>query len=178
MQLPYWVKVTFLPSILAILTTPGENMWKISVKSSLCEVMSHQSWATKLEQGNIFRSMCQEFCPQGEHAWQVGHAWQRGMHGRGACMAGGGMHDRGACMVCGACMAGGMHGRGACMVGGVCGRGGMHGGGACIGGCAWQGCAWHGGVLREHAWQGWHAWWGACIMGGMHGRGVHGMGAC
>ena len=43
--------------------------------------------ATKLGQGNIFRSVCQEFCPQGGG----------GMHGRGACMAGGcawqeGMH--------------------------------------------------------------------------------------
>ena len=62
--------------------------------------------ATKLGQGNIFRSVCQEFCPQG-----------------GACVAGG-MHG------------GGMHGRGhvwwghawqgACMVGRMCGRGGMH----------------------------------------------------
>ena len=25
--------------------------------------------ATKLGQGNIFRSMCQEFCPQGGHVW-------------------------------------------------------------------------------------------------------------
>ena len=42
----------------------------------------------KLQQGNIFRSVCQEFCPQG-----------------GVCMAGG---------MCGSgtCMAGGMHGRG------------------------------------------------------------------
>ena len=50
------------------------------------------------------------------------HAWQKGMHGRGACVA------RGTCVaggVCGgghawqgACMAGGVRGRGACMVGG------------------------------------------------------------
>ena len=34
----------------------------------------------------------------------------RGVHGRGACVAGGGVHGRGACM------AGGMHGwEGACM---------------------------------------------------------------
>ena len=76
--------------------------------------------ATKLGQGNIFRSMCQEFCPQG------------GKHGRGACVA------RVVCVSWGACMAGGVHGRGACMagghawkgacmVGGVHGRGGLHG---------------------------------------------------
>ena len=23
-----------------------------------------------------------------------------------------------------------------------------------------------------------HAWWGACMVGGMHGRGVHGRGVC
>ena len=62
--------------------------------------------ATKLGQGNIFRSVCQEFCPRGGacvaggingrgHAWQVGgmhggHAWQgAGGHAwRGACVAG------------------------------------------------------------------------------------------
>ena len=36
--------------------------------------------ATKLGQGNIFRSVCQEFCSQGGmcaggHAWQMGCAW-------------------------------------------------------------------------------------------------------
>ena len=55
--------------------------------------------ATKLGQGNIFKSMCQEFCPQD-----------------GACMAGG-VHGRGhawqgACMAGGVCVAGGVHGRG------------------------------------------------------------------
>ena len=74
--------------------------------------------ATKLGQGNIFRSVCQEFCPQGKlgmcgggsmHAG--GHAWQGGMHGEGACVAGGhawwgGMHGRGTCMAGeGVCMA-------------------------------------------------------------------------
>ena len=44
----------------------------------------------KLGQVNIFRSVCQEFCPQG------------GMHGRGMC-------GRGVCGR-GVCMAGGMHG--------------------------------------------------------------------
>ena len=95
--------------------------------------------ATKLGQGNIFRSVCQEFCPQGGGS----------MHGRGACMAGGvcmvgGMHGReGVCMAGGhawwggACVAGGwgMCGRGhawqgACMAGGMCGRGSVHGRGA------------------------------------------------
>ena len=65
--------------------------------------------ATKLGQGNIFRSVFQEFCPWGARAWQ------------------------------GACMAGGMHGRGhawwgACMVGGCAWQGGV-----CSGGHAWQG---------------------------------------
>ena len=72
--------------------------------------------ATKLGQGNIFTSVCQEFCPLGGRAWQ------------GACVVGG-MHS-GGCAWQGACMAGGhvwqgegdMHGRGACMAGGVRGR--------------------------------------------------------
>ena len=56
--------------------------------------------ATKLGQGNIFRSVCQQFCPQGGmrgcsggHAWfySGGHAWfylGGGMHGFiwGVCM--------------------------------------------------------------------------------------------
>ena len=75
-----------------------------------------------LGQGNIFRSVCQEFCPGG-----------------GACVAGG-MHGRGhvwqgACMAGGACVA-----WGPCMVGGgMCGREGVHGRGACVvGGCVWH----------------------------------------
>ena len=73
--------------------------WILKLKASL-------PLATKLGQGNIFRSLCQEFCLQGG-----GCAWQGGVRGRGACVAGG-----------------------ACMVGGVCGRwGGMCGrGGACV----------------------------------------------
>ena len=53
-----------------------------------------------------------------------GHVWQ------GACVAGG-MHS-GVCVVAG-CVCGGMHGRGACMAGGACMAegacmaGGMHG---------------------------------------------------
>ena len=77
---------------------------------------------TKLGQGNIFRSLCQEFCPQ-----------EGGMHGRGRCAW------QGACMVGG--VAGGMHGRGCMIGGGVAGR-------ACVaGGMCGRGV--HG---REHAW--------------------------
>ena len=60
--------------------------------------------ATKLRLGNVFTSVCQEFCPQGGgHAWLEvcvagGHAWQEGMRVRGACVAGD-VHGRGACMV-------------------------------------------------------------------------------
>ena len=70
--------------------------------------------ATKLRQGNIFTSVCQEFCPQGACvargcAWQGGmcgwggHMWQRG-HAWQGCVCGGGMHGRGHAW-CGACMA-------------------------------------------------------------------------
>ena len=82
-----------------------------------------------LGQGNIFRSVCQEFCPQGEacmvaggHAWLLGgHAWLLGgLHGcGGVCMVAGRVRGcRGACMVAGghawllegAWLLGGMHG--------------------------------------------------------------------
>ena len=54
--------------------------------------------------------------------YKGGHAWQRGMHGRGACVAAGR-----------ACMAGGLCGKGTCMV-----RAGMCGRGVCVcWGCAW-----------------------------------------
>ena len=97
----------------------------------------------KLRQGNIFTSVCQEFCPQGGHAWQRGvcmvggHAWQGDVCGRGECV-GGSMHGRGhvwqgACMVGrwhtwqGVHNRGSMHGRGACMAGKMAmGAGGMH----------------------------------------------------
>ena len=113
-----------------------------------------------LGQGNIFRSVCQEFCP------------------RGACVVAGGMHGCrghawlwGACVVVGACVvAGGMHGCG----GGVVGVRGCGGHvwlwGACmvvgsIHGCG--GYAWLQGVCgyRGHAWCGGCAW----LWGGMCG---------
>ena len=70
-----------------------------------------------------------------------GHAWQGGMHGRGACMAGGHAWQ------------------GACMVGGVCGRG--HVWGVHSGGHAWQGACMAGGICVA----------GGCMTGGVHGRG-------
>ena len=92
--------------------------------------------ATKLGQSNIFRSVCQEFCPQGGHAWRGvgGVQGRRVMCGRGACIAGG-MCGRGLWQ--GACMVGGCAWWGACMAGGVC----------MAGGHAWQeGRAWQGGM--------------------------------
>ena len=72
----------------------------------------------------------------------AGKCVAEGMHGRGACVAGG--HDWQGC-VCGrgTYMAGGVHGmegvhgRGACMVGGACMAGGMCGGGVHGRGCVW-----------------------------------------
>ena len=77
---------------------------------------------TKLGQGNIFRSVCQEFCLQG------GTCVAGGVHGRGTCMAGRGLYSRGTCVV------GGMHGRGRCAW-----QGSMHGRGTCMA----RGCVWH-----------------------------------
>ena len=58
-----------------------------------------------------------------------GHVWQ------GACVAGdGGVHGRGACMAGGHAWQGGMHGRGASVAGGHLWQGGI-----CGRGCAWQG---------------------------------------
>ena len=96
--------------------------------------------ATKLGQGNIFRSVCQEFCPQGGAcvvggACMAGGVCGGGMHGRGSWdMHGRGMHSGEACMV------GGHVWQGACMAGEhawkgcVCGRGSMCGRGACVAG--------------------------------------------
>ena len=79
----------------------------------LCAALGSLPPPTKLGQGNIFRSVCQEFCPQGG-----------GMYGRGECMARGGM-----CV-----WWGGMHGRG-----GICGRGCAWQGGACVAYGQWAG---------------------------------------
>ena len=65
--------------------------------------------ATKLRQGNIFRIVCQEFCPQG------GACVAGGMHGGGCAGAEGGGHvwQGGTCMVREGCAWWG----GVCMVG-------------------------------------------------------------
>ena len=73
--------------------------------------------ATKLRQGNVFTSVCQEFCPQ----------W-------GACMAGGWACMVGACAWQGVYMAGGMCGGGHAWQGSTCGRGCVHGTGVCVAG--------------------------------------------
>ena len=122
--------------------------WEVSVSASASLCLSHLSLshlffllpATKLGQGNIFRSVCQQFCPWGgmrgcsggERAWfylggMHGFIWG-GVHGfMGVCM----VLFRGACMVLfgGACVVlfgghawfylGGVHGfiqQGACVV--------------------------------------------------------------
>ena len=82
---------------------------------------------TKLGQGNIFRSVCQKFCPGGKVCMAAG-----------ACIAGGW------CAWWETSVAGGMHGRG------------MHGRGACDGGCVWWGTCMAAGVCMAggHAWKG------------------------
>ena len=113
-----------------------------------------------LGQGNVLSSVCQGFCPQGG-----------GVHGRGACVAGGhawqgGMHGGGGHVWQGACMAGGMRGRGHDA---WLGEGDVHG----RGGHVWQEACMVGGVHgRGHAWQG-----GMCG-GGVHGGGMHARGVC
>ena len=64
--------------------------------SALIFVVMFLPPATKLRQGNVFTSVCQEFCSRG---------------GGVVCVVGGSMHGRG-CVVRGACMAGGMCGGG------------------------------------------------------------------
>ena len=69
-----------------------------------------------------------------------------------------------------------MHGGGHAWQGGVHGRGHAWRGVVCVaGGGVWWGCAWQGGMCGGgHAW-----WWGAyMVVGGMHGRGMHGGGEC
>ena len=67
--------------------------------------------ATKLGQGNIFRSVCQEFCPR-EGACMAGGGMcgREGMHGRGECVVGWCIRGRWVCVAGGACVA-----VGACM---------------------------------------------------------------
>ena len=60
----------------------------------------------------------------GVHAWQGGHVWPGGMHGRGACVGRGHVWGGGMCGV----GAGGMHGRQCAS------QGGVRGGGACVAG--------------------------------------------
>ena len=135
----------------------------------------------KLGQGNIFRSVCQEFCPEGGHVWLLG-----GMHEARGCMV-----ARGSCVVAGGMCGwqGGMHGcQGVGMVaGGMCGCWG-----ACMvaGGHAWlpERCVWlpggmHGGqgvcMVARVAWLLGGTWlWGACMVAGgcVWFWGVHGCG--
>ena len=136
--------------------------------------------ATKLGQGNIFRSVCPHSVHRGGmHGCSGGHVWLLGGHAWllwGACMV-----ARGACMVawghawllpggvCG-CSWGGMHG---------CSQGGMHG---CSRGHAWllsggvHGCSWGACMVAPRGvWLLWgHAW---LLQGGVWllWRGVHGI---
>ena len=129
----------------------------------LSDSSQNPSYCLLLRQGNIFRSVCQEFCPQG------GHAWQGGIRGRGPCMAG-------ACVAGRACMVGG------CMAERCAWQRGVHGRGCMAGGHTWQGGAC---MAVGHAWQGGHAWPGGmrgrrvCMAGGgVHGRGAYLVGVC
>ena len=97
------------------------------------------------------------------HSVHRGHAWQEGMHGRGACVAGGhawqGHAWQGACIVMGHALQGGHVWQGE----GVCMAGRMH--------------------ARGHAWCGVHATHASSpktprdmvsqCMGGMHPTGMH-----
>ena len=111
--------------------------------------------ATKLGQGNIFRSVCQEFCPQ-SGGYMTGGAMcgKGGMHVRGHVWQGGPVWW-------GACEARGVHSRGhvwqgACIAEGHAWQGGMHGGGACM---AW------GGMPGIRSISGWYAYyWNAFLL--------------
>ena len=96
--------------------------------------------ATKSGQGNIFRSMCQKFCPWGRHAWQGGMGG-----GGGACVAR-------EWVAGGTCMAGGHVYQGSChaWLGSMCGRGHVWQGGVHGRGCAWQGPCMAGGVYGRY----------------------------
>ena len=115
--------------------------------------------AMKLGQGNVFRSVCQEFCPGG-------HAWKGGMCGRGACMVGG-MCGSGRAWWGGMCGRG-VHGRGACMAGrGMHGREGHAWQGACMAGSMHgRGCAWQGACVADTT--RYSQWAGSTHPTGMH----------
>ena len=141
--------------------------WQKASFVCITKVPSIRRWillppATKLGQGNIFRSVCQQFCPQGG---------MRGCLGGHACVVLFGGHAwfySGVCMV----LFGGVHGfiRGACMV--------------LVRGCAWfysGGCVvlFRGAcvvLFGGHVWfySGEHVWFYSggvrgFIQGGMHG---------
>ena len=110
----------------------------------------------KLWKGNVFRSVCQEFCPQGG-AWQM------------VCV--GGMHS------------GGMHGRWHVWYGVMCGRGHAWWEACMAGACMAGQHAWWGGACEaEGGMHGRvHVWWGCvCVAGdtataadSMHPTGMH-----
>ena len=88
-----------------------------------------------LGQGNIFRSVCQEFCPQGR-CLVPGGAWSRGVPGpEGGHF--GGVPGPGGCLVWEV----------PCLWGSALGVPGT--GGVCSGGCMLQGCACSRGCLVE-----------------------------
>ena len=122
-----------------------------------------------LGQGNIFRSVCQEFCPWGDL-----HLWGGRMRGCwGACMVAGGLCGCwGAFNGCGGhdkWLLGGMHGyRGACMVAGGCVVAGGHAGCKVVGGSWLPGVC----VVAMHGCNAWllggcamHGCWGVCTGG-------------
>ena len=129
---------------------------------------------TKLGQGNIFRSVCQEFCPQGEgHVWQMWGAWQGTCLVGGACVVGGrGVCGKGECMVR-ACVVGGMHGRGCVQQGGMHGKGTCMARGGMCGGCMARGCVQQGGMHGKGTCMARGGMCGGCMArGGMCGRGM------
>ena len=129
----------------------------------------------------------QRACMAGEHMWQGAYMAGEGMHGRGAYVAGG-IHGRG-----GHAWQGGVHGKGAMHGGRHVWQGSMHGRGHAWWGCVWQGaCMADACVAGGHAWQGGmhgggvhgrgtcvageNAWQGGMCGGGVHGGGMHGEG--
>ena len=124
----------------------------ITVPNSICgKVMFSQACIIFLSTVGGMRGKGRTCVVKGAFEWQRGHAWWRE-----ACVAKGGMHREGGhvwwretCMVKVACMAkGSMHA-----------KGGVHDDrGVCV-------------AKGGHAQWRWGVWWGACMVGGMHGRG-------